>query len=88
MIIKTTLFAVTLLLVSCNSKTNNNEYAKKALNEQSLKCIAIMNKSEALQKEAMAYGSAAEINMYQKKFDSAALENAKIGKQLMQLDAK
>ncbi len=88
MIIKTTLFAVTILLVSCNSNTNNNEADLKSLNEKSLKCVAIMNKAEALQSEAITNGNKAEITMYQKTIDSAALENAKIGQQMMQMESK
>lgn len=88
MIIKTTLLAVTVLLLSCNSKTNNNEADLKSLNEKSLKCISIMNKAEALQNDAMTNGNKAEITMYQKTIDSAALENAKIGQQMMQLESK
>jgi len=88
MTIKTTLFAVTILLVSCNAKTNNNEDALKALNEQSLKCVAILNKADALQRVAMTNGNNAEYYAYQKTIDSAAVENVKIGQQMMQLQSK
>ena len=86
--IKTTLLAGTILLVSCNSTTNNNEKALKELNEQSKKCVAILNKADALQRDAMKNGNTAEINIYQKTMDSAAMENAKIGQQMMQLESK
>ena len=88
MTIKTTLFAVTVCFVSCNSKTDNNAATLKVLNEKSLKCIAIMNKADALKNDAITNGNTAEIVLYQKTIDSAALENAKIGQQMMLMESK
>ena len=88
MTIKTTLFAVTVCFVSCNSKTDNNAATLKVLNEKSLKCIAIMNKADALKNDAITNGNTAEIVLYQKTIDSAALENAKIGQQMMLIESK
>ncbi len=86
--LKTTVFALSVMLISCKSQTNNNDAALKALNERSLKCIAIMNEAEALKNAAMANGNTADIASYQKTIDSAALENAKIGQEMMQMDKK
>ncbi len=86
--LKTTVFALSVMLISCKSQTNNDESSLKALNERSLKCIAIMNEAEALKNSAIANGNTAEIASYQKTIDSAALENAKIGQEMMQMDKK
>lgn len=86
--IKTTLFALSVVLISCKSQTNNNEAALKELNEKSLKCIATMNQAESLMNAAIANGNTADAAIYQKTIDSAARENAKIGQEMMQLDKK
>lgn len=88
MTIKTILFAATVFFVSCNAKTNNKEATLKALNEKSLKCIAIMNEADALKNDAITHGTTADVVKFQKTIDSAALENAKIGQQMMQLESK
>lgn len=59
---------------------------KKALNEQSHACIALMNTLEVDQKAAYAAGNAEVANAIGARIDSAALENAKIGQQLIALD--
>jgi hypothetical protein len=59
---------------------------KKALNEQSLACIALMNKLEVDQNAAYAAGDAATAAAIKARIDSAALENARIGQKLMALD--
>lgn len=59
---------------------------KKVLNEQSLACIALMNALEVDQKAAYAAGDAETAKAIGVRIDSAAMENAKIGQQLMALD--
>lgn len=86
--IKTTVFALSMVLISCKAQTNNNEAALKELNEKSLKCIATMNQAENLMNAAIANGNTTDAAIYQKTIDSAALENAKIGQEMMQLDKK
>lgn len=86
--LKTTLFALSVVLISCKSQTNNNEAALKELNEKSLKCIATMNRAETLMNAAIANGNTTDAASYQKTIDSAALENAKIGQEIMQMDKK
>jgi hypothetical protein len=83
--VKTTLFAFVIIMASCSDKTNNNEVALKTLNERSKKCIAVMNEADALKNKAITNGNTAMITAYQKTIDSAAMENAKIGQEMMQL---
>ncbi len=86
--IKTTAFGLFILMISCNEKKDNNQEALKSLNEQSLKCIAIMNKAEAFKNQAISTNNTEEIAAYQKTIDSAARENAKIGQQIMALPSE
>jgi hypothetical protein len=79
--------ALFLVLTSCNTGNNNEDEIKK-LNEQSKQCISIMNKSDAQKTIAMNAGDNATVAAMQKTMDSAALENAKIGQQLMALQSK
>ncbi|MGB3008346.1 MAG: hypothetical protein WBC06_17655 [Chitinophagaceae bacterium] len=62
------------------------EAQKKALNDQSKACIALMNSLEVELNAAYAAGDAAAASNFKKRIDSAATENAKIGQQLMALD--
>jgi len=89
-------------LLSCNNSdkknteridtTNNSqsyddvESEKKALNEQSKKCIALMNSLEEEKNSAQASGDAARANALQASIDSAAKENVMIGQKLMALE--
>ena len=66
--------------------TTDIEAQKKALNDQSKACIALMNRLEVEQNAAYAAGDAAAASNLKKRIDSAATENAKIGQQLMALD--
>ena len=86
--LKTTVFALSVIFMSCKSKTNNSDAALKELNDKSLKCIAIMNEAGALKDNASANGNTADMAVYQKTIDSAAMENAKIGQQMMELQPK
>ncbi len=89
MTIKTTAIVLALFIASCNdSKTSVNEAKIKSLNEQSLKCIAIMNEADAKKTAATTSGDAAGVTAAQKTIDSAAMENAKIGQQLTELQEK
>ncbi len=58
----------------------------KLLNEQSLACIALMNKLETEQNAAYAAGDAEIARMIKTRIDSAARENVKIGQKLMALE--
>ena len=95
-------FAFVFFLMSCNSNKDSSPKAegtetaakspadiaaeKKALNEQSLACIALMNSLEVKQQAAAASGDTASASSYRASIDSAAMENAKIGQKLMDLD--
>lgn len=59
---------------------------KKALNEQSRACIALMNALEPEQNAAYAAGNAELARSIKARIDSAARENVRIGQQLMALD--
>lgn len=69
-----------------DTPTTDIEAQKKALNDQSKACIALMNRLEVEQNAAYAAGDAAAASNLKKRIDSAATENAKIGQQLMALD--
>lgn len=62
------------------------EDQKKALNDQSRACIALMNALEVEQNAAYAAGDAATAGAIKIRIDSAATENAKIGQKLMALE--
>lgn len=94
--------AFLFLLISCKSNDSSDpntvntstsakspssiEAEKKALNEQSLACIALMNSLEEKQHAAQAAGDIASAKAFGASIDSAATENAKIGQKLMALD--
>ena len=67
---------------------NDIEAQKKALNQQSKACIALMNSLEQEMNAAYAAGNSEAGKALQARIDSAATENAKIGQQLMALDNK
>lgn len=73
-----------------NTTTGNSSTdveAKKAeLNRQSKACIAIMNSLDEELRAAQASGDGNKASAIQARIDSAAMENAKIGQQLMALD--
>lgn len=69
-----------------DNTTVDTEAQKKALNDQSKACIALMNSLEPEMNAAYAAGDAATAKAIKNRIDSAALENAKIGQQLMALD--
>ena len=85
---KTAVIMLAVIFASCNGGKNDNDAAIKSLNEQSLKCISIMNQADAQKTAAVNAGDAATAQAMQKTIDSAALENAKIGQQLMKLQEK
>ena len=62
------------------------EAQKKALNDQSKACIAIMNSAEEQMNAAYAAGNAEAARAFKATMDSAAMENSKIGQKLMELD--
>lgn len=62
------------------------EAQKKALNEQSRACIALMNALEPEQNAAYAAGNAELAKSIKARIDSAARENVLIGQQLMALE--
>ena len=64
----------------------DTETQKKALNEQSRACIALMNALEPEMNAAYAAGDAATAKAIKTRIDSAATENAKIGQLLMALE--
>lgn len=68
-----------------NSVTDT-EAQKKALNKQSLACIALMNALEPDMNAAYAAGDAATAKAIKARIDSAARENVMIGQKLMALD--
>jgi len=86
--IKTSVTVLAIIAASCKAGKTDNEAAIKSLNEQSLKCISIMNQSDAQKTAAINRGDTAAASAMQKTIDSAALENAKIGQKLMGLQAK
>lgn len=61
------------------------EAQKAALNKQSKACIALMNALEPEMNAAYAAGDAATAQSIKARIDSAAMENVKIGQQLMAL---
>jgi hypothetical protein len=71
-----------------NDNTNSGDVdaQKKALNEQSKACIALMNSLEVDKNNAIAAGNAEAAKAFQASIDSAATENAKIGQKLMALE--
>lgn len=62
------------------------EAQKKALNDQSRACIALMNALEPELNAAYAAGDAATAKAIKARIDSAAMENVKIGQKLMALE--
>jgi len=88
MSIKNVVTVLVLFVASCNGDKNDNDAAIRLLNEQSLKCISIMNQADAQKTTAITAGDAARALIMQKAIDSAALGNSKIGQQLMTLQAK
>ncbi|MBL0056866.1 MAG: hypothetical protein IPP31_11945 [Chitinophagaceae bacterium] len=62
------------------------ESQKKALNDQSKACIALMNKLEEEQNAAYASGDSDKALLLKARIDSAAMENVRIGQKLMALD--
>lgn len=79
------LFAV--FLFSCGGNGNKDSQLK-TLNDQSLKCISVMNTAQNQKDAAMAAGNAGLATTYQATVDSAATENAKIGQQMMALQGE
>ena len=73
-----------------NEQTENAsgdiESQKKALNDQSKACIALMNKLEEEQNAAYASGDSDKALLLKTRIDSAAMENVRIGQKLMALD--
>ena len=69
-----------------NTKGGDIEAQKKALNDQSKACIALMNSLEVDKNNAIAAGNAEAAKAFQTSIDSAATENAKIGQKLMALE--
>jgi hypothetical protein len=67
------------------SSSGDVEAQKKALNEQSRACIAIMNAVEEQMNAANAAGDTQTASAFKATMDSAATENAKIGQKLMAL---
>ena len=100
MYIKLTAILFLFILFSCNSNnksdtnsvstetttTTDTEAQKKALNDQSRACIALMNALEPDMNAAYAAGDAATAQAIKTRIDSAATENAKIGQLLMALE--
>jgi len=64
----------------------DTEAEKKALNEQSLACIALMNKLEPELNAAYANADTETARAIKARIDSTAIENVKIGQKLMALD--
>lgn len=56
------------------------------LNEQSKRCIGLMNRMDEAKSAAIAAGDTQTAAACQKTMDSAALENSKIGQRLMELE--
>ena len=71
-----------------NTNGGDVEAQKKALNEQSRACIALMNSLEVDKNKALAAGNTDAANAIQSRIDSAATENVKIGQKLMALENK
>jgi uncharacterized protein HemX len=88
MTIKTTAAILAIMVCSCKSGKQDSQAEIQRLNQQSLKCISIMNDCDAQKTAAMNAGNADLAATLQKSIDSAATENAKIGQQLMELQAK
>ena len=78
-----------LFIYSCNDTKDDKEdksLQKVSLNDQSLQCIAIMNRAERDQASAIQAGDREQAAIFQTTIDSAARENALIGKKLMDMD--
>lgn len=100
--IKLIAFVFLITIFSCN--TNNNkanqssnkeinpsesvDVQKKKLNDQSLACISLMNSLELDLNSAQASHDLKTTLAIQKRIDSAAEENSKIGQKLMVLENK
>ena len=83
------IFILPLFIYSCNDAKDDKEdksLQKVSLNEQSLQCIAILNRASAEQEAAMQAGDQQKIASSRVTMDSAARENALIGKKLMEMD--
>ena len=77
--------------INTESTTTTNsrddlEEQKKALNDRSRACIALMNSLEEDMNAASAAGNAEGAAALQLRIDSAATENVKIGQKLMALE--
>ncbi len=88
MTLKHTPIAFALLLFSCTAGSSGKDEERKALNDESKKCIRAMNAFEVQMNSASQAGDAVAAGMYQKSMDSAARENVMIGQKLMALDAE
>lgn len=78
-----------LFIYSCNDAKDDKEdksLQKVSLNDQSLQCIAIMNRAGNEKDAAIKAGDNQKAAACQATIDSAAKENALIGKQLMEMD--
>lgn len=88
MTLKLTSIAFALLLFSCTAGSTGKDAERKALNDESKKCIRAMNVFEEQMNSASQAGDAVAAGMFKKSMDSAARENALIGQKLMALDAE
>ena len=88
MTFKPFIIAGTVLLFSCNSGSSGKEAERKALDEESKKCVRAMSGFEEKQNEAYRAGDAALAARYKNSFDSAAKANIMIGQKMMALDAE
>lgn len=86
--LKNILAILAISFASCNNSKSDKQASIAALNAQSLKCISIMNQAGEQQSAATAAGDKATALALQTTIDSAATENAKIGQQLMALQAE
>ena len=83
------ILALPLLICSCNhakTDTKNNDSTKSSLNDQSLQCVAIMNKASDEKDAAIQAGDGQKAAACQVTMDSAARENALIGQKMMELE--
>ena len=72
MTLKLTPIAFALLLFSCTAGSSGKEAERKALNDESKKCIRAMNAFEEQKNNALQAGDAAAAGMFQNSMDSAA----------------
>lgn len=88
MTFKLTPIAFALLLFSCTAGSSGKDAERKALNDESKKCIRAMNAFEEQKNSALQAGDATAAGIFQNSMDSAARENVMIGQKLMALDAE